>query len=74
MRKASISYAGLVRLVFFFSELKHEVLGEPIRIPLYGLVENPSLNSVEFGQVNINHDFLASDQIDSSLDELHRNR
>jgi hypothetical protein len=37
--------------VFSVDELEkqHEILGEPIRIPSYGLVENPCLNSVKFG-------------------------
>jgi hypothetical protein len=45
-------------------ELKHEVLWKAVRVALDGLVEVESLDLVEFGQVGIEHDLLAADEVD----------
>jgi hypothetical protein len=52
--------------------LEHEIRRKAIGIALHRLVKNLDLDPIEFREVEIDHDFLTSNQIDSALDELNR--
>ena len=52
-------------------KLKHKVLREPVGVALNGKIQGFGGNTVEFGQVCIEHDLLAADQVDAPFDQLH---
>ena len=51
-------------------ELKHEVFGEALTITLDSLIERFGLDAVKLGQVVVEHDLAAANQIDTLLDGL----
>jgi len=59
-------------LGLFCGQLEHEVLGKTAQVSLYGAVQRARFNLVKFGQVSVNHDLLAADQIYYSLDPFQR--
>jgi len=54
-----------------FGKLKHKVLREPVGVALNGKIQGFGGNTVEFGQVCIEHDLLAADQKYSSRKRSH---
>jgi hypothetical protein len=42
--------------------LKHEVVGEPLKVPLHGLIQHFRFNAIELGQVGVEQHFLSADQ------------
>jgi len=54
--------------------LKHEVVGNPGAIALDRLIQNFCSHLVEFGQARIEHDFLASDEVNPAFDQLNWDR
>jgi hypothetical protein len=55
---------------FVAGELEHKILGEPDDIALDGLVKGFGRRMVDLRQVAIEHDLLAANKVDSTLNEL----
>jgi hypothetical protein len=51
-------------------QAKHEIIRESLDVSLNRPGEIPGLDAVELGQVMVEHDLLAADEKDSSLDAL----
>ena len=51
---------------------EHEIFREPIQVSLYGLQENLGFDTIEIGQVTVQHDFVVTDKVDMSLNVLYR--
>ncbi len=47
--------------------------GNLFSIALYLLVETMCWHSIQLGRINIDHDLVATNQVDSALDELNGN-
>ena len=58
----------------FITQLKHEVVGKPIRIALHRLVDFLGRNSVEFRQAGVENDPLPADRENRSINALLRNQ
>ena len=56
---------------FCFVELKGEILGKTLEVAADGLIESFSRHTIELRQIEIEHDLLATDQVDSPFDHLH---
>ena len=53
---------------------EHEVLRETVAVALDGFVQAEGGHLVEVGQVSIEHDLIAADEVDPALDEFGWNR
>ncbi len=58
-------------VVLFLGQLKHEIIREAFDVAANSQVEVTGGDLVEFGQLRIEHDLLATDQVDPAFDQFH---
>lgn len=58
------------RLRLVFCEAKHEILRKTSLITRHLLIQLSGRDAVQFCQVEVDHDLLPANQVDSALDEL----
>ena len=51
--------------------MEHEVLGESLDVAFDGLNEGAGFNLIKLGQVAIEHHALATDEVDTALNDVH---
>jgi hypothetical protein len=60
------------RIGFFFREAEHEIGWETLDVAAYGKVQVASGHLVDLGQIGIDHDLVAADEVDFLLDQFRR--
>ena len=59
------------RAGLFLRELEHEVRREAADVAAHGQVQVAGGHLVELGQVTVEHDLLAADEVDAAFDDFH---
>jgi len=57
-----------------FGSLEHKVFWKSLLIALDPLLETMSRNSIQLRQIGIDHNLVAANQIDPTLDDLNKDR
>jgi hypothetical protein len=52
-------------------ELEHEVLGESLDVAFDRLNDGAGLHPIKLGQVAVEHHALATNEVDTALDDVH---